>query len=101
MPLIYGTGPLTPETGWDSQAQVLINARLAGEALGATPMVRPEDVQPDVKSGKVYVMLTNNHKRKEDQVDTANPQHRPRAATSNRSAFDLWSAVPAPQAYPA
>ncbi len=74
LPLVYGDGPLVPEHGWESQAQIVIDARLAAKMLGATPMDRPEDVQPDEQTGKIYVMLTNNHKRKEDERNEANPR---------------------------
>ncbi|HLV07379.1 MAG TPA: alkaline phosphatase PhoX [Croceibacterium sp.] len=83
MPLVHGQVPNRPATGSDpeyvfaSQADVLVNTRLAADALSATPMDRPEWTAVNPETGEIYLTLTNNNAggRPLDGTDPANPRH--------------------------
>ena len=62
------------------QADVLVNARLAADAVGATKMDRPEWCSTNVANGEIYFTLTNNSNRNvnasssQQAPDSANPR---------------------------
>jgi secreted PhoX family phosphatase len=69
-------------------ADVLTFTRLAGDKVLATKMDRPEDVQPSLRTGKVYAAMTNNTNRgvgTNPGVDEANP----RTANKHGHIFEL------------
>jgi secreted PhoX family phosphatase len=80
LPLVYGTAPLDGSNAaypFASQADLLTNARLAADAVGATPMDRPEWTAVNPVTGEVYLTLTNHNAtlRPLNGTDAANPRH--------------------------
>ncbi len=55
-------------------AGIILNTRGAGDAVGATPMDRPEWTAVNPLNGDAYVTLTNNSERTAAKVDAANPR---------------------------
>jgi hypothetical protein len=86
--LVHGQGPLTAANGFNSQGDVLIEARRAADLVGATPMDRPEDFEPNKLTGKVYLALTNNERRKADDANTARRPNKVNPRVEN-----LWGQV--------
>ena len=67
-----------------NRADLLVNVRLAADAVGATPMDRPEWTGVHPLTGDIYVTLTNNNERgmtgnttggASRGLDAANPRH--------------------------
>jgi secreted PhoX family phosphatase len=75
--LTHGRNGLTPERGFASPAEVVINARGAADLAGATFMDRPEWVALHPVTQEVYCTLTNNARRGapgQRGPDRANPR---------------------------
>jgi secreted PhoX family phosphatase len=67
------SGSLTEANGFADQGEVLVKTRLAADAVGATPMDRPEWTAVDPRNGTVYLTLTNNTSTAK-QMSAANPR---------------------------
>jgi secreted PhoX family phosphatase len=77
LPLSPDNPVLKTENNLAGPAELLVRARLAGSAVGATPMDRPEWVAIHPRTGEVFVSLTNNAQRGtpgRPDVDAANPR---------------------------
>ena len=72
VPLVQGQGPLTAENGFATQAEVLLKTRLAADAVGATPMDRPKDLETNPVTGRVYAIMTKNKKISADKLNPVN-----------------------------
>lgn len=71
------TGAVSHVEGMTAE-EVFVFTRLAGDKVGATKMDRPEDIEPNPHTGKVYVALTNNTNRgigTNAKADEANPRN--------------------------
>jgi secreted PhoX family phosphatase len=75
--LRFGDRGLAAVDGFESQADVLVRARMAADALGATKMDRPEWLAVHPRTKEVYCALTNNSRRGaagHAPADAANPR---------------------------
>lgn len=80
LPLVFGQNGITASAAaypFADQADVLVNARLAADVVGATPMDRPEWTAVNPVTGEVYLTLTNNNAalRPLNDTNAANPRH--------------------------
>ncbi|EIZ80658.1 hypothetical protein WSK_0631 [Novosphingobium sp. Rr 2-17] len=80
LPLVFGSVPDRPASGtyrtykFADQADILVNTRFAADAVGATPMDRPEWTAGNPVNGEIYLTLTNNSGRTSSTTNAANPR---------------------------
>jgi len=74
--LTHGKNGIDAASGFASQAEVLIHARLAASQVKATRMDRPEWIVVSPKDGQVYCTLTNNIKRGDEGQPVGGPNPR-------------------------
>ncbi|WP_248803930.1 PhoX family protein [Pseudomonas sp. MWU13-2100] len=74
--LSFGKNGIDAGSGFASQAEVLIHARLAASVVKATRMDRPEWIVVSPIDGQVYCTLTNNSKRGDEGMPTGGPNPR-------------------------
>lgn len=74
LPLEHGRPGLTAADGFADQGDVLVKARLAATAVGATRMHRPEWTAVDPNTGAVYLTLSNDGGSAGAVQNAANPR---------------------------
>jgi uncharacterized protein len=74
LPLVFGQVPNLPTYTFENQADILVNVRLAADALGATRMDRPEWTAVNPATGEMYCTLTNSTSRTPATVNPSNPR---------------------------
>lgn len=102
LPMVHDEkGPLNSGAGFRNQADVVIKCRAAADLLGATPMDRPEDVEPNPLTGRVYIACTMNSDRRNEpggvqaggrMVDAACDKANPRPQNSFGHIIELIEA---------
>ncbi|GAA1080555.1 PhoX family phosphatase [Pseudonocardia alni] len=72
-----------------SVADVFVFTRLAADKVGATKMDRPEDVEPNPRTGKVYIACTNNSDRGKAGAKAGPDEANPRNANQHGHVIEL------------
>jgi hypothetical protein len=69
--------------------EVLVFTRLAADAVAPTKMDRPEDVQPNLRNGRVYVACTNNVDRGQPGKKEGPTESNPRPANKDGHVVEI------------